>query len=134
MGIYVEFTKTVSSVILTNTARSKMFALCCTLHWYYTGWFSFLIVEFSWLNNTWFVTLIRLGVVSCAFILSEHAVTILTWLTPTKFPTGCRFNLGHVQTANDKKMLRNSRLPEAVYPAPAEFFMAMFRSLASERI
>lgn len=47
---------------------------------------------------------------------------------------GCRLDLGHTQTANDKKTLRSSRLPEAVYPAPAEFFMAMFMSLASERI
>lgn len=77
------------------------------------------------------------SVVSCAFILSEHAVCNTNMAHSSQirnFPRDCRFDLGRTQTANDKKILRSSRLPEAVYPAPAEFFMAVFRSLASERI
>lgn len=86
MEIYVEITKNIPSSILTNTARSKMFTQLCTLHWYYTGCFSFLVVE--WHKGIWFVTMIRLGVLSLVpFFSQSMQFAILTWLTPAKFGT-----------------------------------------------
>lgn len=106
MGIYVEFTRSASSVVLTNTARSKRFTLHCTLHWYYTGYFSSLVVQFKWHNGILFVTLIRLAVLSLVPLFSQSMqFAILTWPTPTKLGTSQR-TAGSILDARKLQMIR----------------------------
>lgn len=105
MGIYVEFAKSVSSILLTNIARSQMFTLCCTCIDITQAAF-LLAVEFKWLNGIWFATLIRLGLLSLMPLFSQSIqFTVLTWLTPTKLKTFQRA-AGSILDAHKLQMIR----------------------------